>query len=94
MQVELNKVAVSESMKEIPLTDIYFMIRNFKLIITGLVLEKKPKKQVFLNTSSSSYWNKHKDGLINFSYEAKHSYLMLTLFGLERPKSDNNPTDD
>lgn len=40
-----------------------------------------------MNVSTSCFWNKEKDGQINFSYEGKNFYVMLTLYGIENPRA-------
>lgn len=46
-------------------------------------MEKKQRTDLAINVNSSCYWNKQKDGQINFSYDGKGNFVMLTLYGLE-----------
>jgi hypothetical protein len=39
-----------------------------------------------MNVSSSGFWNRRKDGQINFTYENKNIYVFLTLYGVERDR--------
>ena len=71
------------------LAKLYYLIKKFKIIASCLILEKKHKMTASLNINSSCYWNKQKDGQINFSYEGKQFFVMLTLYGVENTKSNN-----
>jgi len=80
-------LAQSQSFSQIQLSKIYFLIKKFKIIASCIILEKKTRAEVALNISTSCYWNKDKDGQINFSYEGKNCFVMLTLYGVENTRA-------
>jgi hypothetical protein len=89
---KVGKELGKQNLEPVSFGDIYFLMKRFKLIASCLVIEKKKGEPIKANINTSCYWNKEKDGRINFSSEGESVFIMFTVYGLEIPKEQG--TDD